>query len=145
MTSQQKHRLWYLVTCLLGIVGVIIIVAVAFQENMMYFMTPSELLAAPTSQHQVRLGGIVEKKSVTRDVMTLATHFVITDGKQAIPVTYIGIVPDLFREGQGVIAEGKLLDNRQFKATRLLAKHDENYMPPEIADKLDKTITSYKR
>lgn len=141
MTKQQKYRLWYLVTCLFGIIGVVIIVAVAFQENMMYFMTPSELLTTPDSNSQVRLGGIVEKNSITKDAATLATHFIITDGKKSIPVTYIGIVPDLFREGQGVIAEGELLNNHQFKANRLLAKHDENYMPPEIADKINLPIT----
>lgn len=134
--TQQQHRLWYLVTCLLGVIGVGIIIAVAFQENMMYFMTPSELLAAPQSHRQVRLGGLVKKNSITKDATTLTTAFILTDGKQSVPVTYIGIVPDLFREGQGVIAEGELLNNGHFKASHLLAKHDENYMPPEIADKL---------
>lgn len=136
MTQQQRHRFWYLATCLLGMIGVGIIIAVAFQENMMYFMTPSELLTASHSHQQVRLGGLVEKNSITKDAATLATTFTLTDGKQSIPVTYVGIVPDLFREGQGVIAEGMLQANGHFKATTLLAKHDENYMPPDIADKL---------
>lgn len=136
MTPKQQYRLWYLVTCLLGIIGVGIIIAVAFQENMMYFMTPSELLTAPHRSQKVRLGGLVKKNSITKDAATLATTFILTDGKQSVTVTYIGIVPDLFREGQGVIAEGTLQSNGHFKASTLLAKHDENYMPPEIADKL---------
>lgn len=138
MTQKQRQRLWYLVTCVLGAVGVVIMITVAFQENMVYFMTPSELLIRPDYQRQVRLGGLVEKNSVTKDVNTLTTFFVVTDNMQRISVAYIGIVPDLFREGQGVIIDGWLQPNGDFKAERLLAKHDENYMPPEIADKIAK-------
>ncbi|WP_032113005.1 cytochrome c maturation protein CcmE [Candidatus Paracaedibacter symbiosus] len=138
MTQKQRHRVWYLVICLLGIVGVGIIVAVAFQESMMYFVTPSELLSNPDHTRQIRLGGLVEKNSVTKEPRTLTTTFVVTDNVQAVPVSYVGIVPDLFREEQGVIVEGKLQPNGNFKADRLLAKHDENYMPPEIAGKIEK-------
>jgi len=82
------------------------------------------------------LGGLVEKNSVIKEAATLTTRFVITDKITTIPVSYTGIVPDLFREGQGVIVEGKLQEDGCFKADLLLAKHDENYMPPEIAAKI---------
>lgn len=136
MTQKQRHRLWYLIVCFLGVVGITILVTVAFQENMLYFMTPSEILDHPHSQRQLRLGGLVEKNSVTKEAETLTTRFVITDKIKAIPVSYIGILPDLFREEQGVIVEGKLQEDGHFKADRLLAKHDENYMPPDIAAKI---------
>ena len=136
MTQKQWHRLWYLMACFLGIAGVIILVTVAFKENMLYFMTPSEVLAHPHSQRQLRLGGLVEKNSVIKEAASLTTRFVITDKITTIPVSYTGIVPDLFREGQGVIVEGKLQEDGNFKADLLLAKHDENYMPPEIAAKI---------
>ena len=140
MTQQQRYRLWYLMTCFLGLIGVIIIMGVAFQENMMYFMTPSELLRTPSSPRQVRLGGIVLKNSIRKEAPTLTTYFMITDGKKSIPVRYVGIPPDLFREGQGVIAEGTLQNDDHFKAHLLLAKHDENYMPPEIANKISSPL-----
>ncbi len=136
MTPKQWHRLWYLMACFLGAGGVVILVTVAFKENMLYFMTPSELLTHPHSQRQLRLGGLVEKNSVSKESTTLTTQFVITDNIKSIPVSYTGIVPDLFREGQGVIVEGKLQDDGYFKADLLLAKHDENYMPPNIAAKI---------
>lgn len=138
MTQKQRQRLWYLVTCVLGAVGVVIMITIAFQENMLYFMTPTELLSRPDYQRQIRLGGLVEKNSVKKDVDTLTTSFVVTDNMQRISVAYVGIVPDLFREEQGVIVDGWLQPDGNFKADRLLAKHDENYMPPEIANKLGK-------
>lgn len=136
MTQKQRHRLWYLTAFFLGVVGVVILVTVAFKENMLYFMTPSEVLAHHHYNRQLRLGGLVEKNSVIKEVASLTTRFVITDKTTTIPVSYIGIVPDLFREGQGVIVEGKLQEDGHFKADLLLAKHDENYMPPDIAAKI---------
>jgi cytochrome c-type biogenesis protein CcmE len=87
---------------------------------------------------QFRLGGLVETGSTKRDPGGLLVQFVVTDGKHSIPVSYEGILPDLFREGQGVIARGKLDDSGEFNATEVLAKHDENYMPPEVAEALEK-------
>lgn len=138
MTQKQRHRLWYLLSCLLGIVGIAIIVTIAFRENMMYFVTPSELISTPDHGRRIRLGGLVEKGSIAKEMATLTTSFIVTDNNHSIPVSYTGIVPDLFREGQGVIVEGQFDEKGCFNAERLLAKHDENYIPPEIADKIGK-------
>lgn len=136
MTAKQRQRLWYLGTIVLGCIGLGIIIASAFQQNLMYFLTPSELLKDDYISKKIRLGGLVEKGSIRKEAKTLTTLFNITDKKASIPVTYVGIVPDLFREDQGVIVEGMLSKNGVFQGTELLAKHDENYMPPEIAQKL---------
>lgn len=136
MTTKQHQRVWYIGALLLGSIGLGIIIASAFQENMMFFMTPTELLDAPQVTKKIRLGGLVEKRSVQKDSSNLTLQFKITDNKSSIPVVYRGIVPDLFRESQGVIAEGKLNEKGVFQAVQLLAKHDENYMPPEIAKKI---------
>lgn len=136
MTAKQRQRFWYIGTIIVGCVGLGIIIVSAFQENMMFFMTPSELLKEHTVTKQVRLGGVVETGSIQKNAETLTIQFRITDNSASIPILYVGIIPDLFREGQGVIAEGKLDEKGVFQATQLLAKHDENYMPPEIAKKI---------
>lgn len=138
MTVKQRHRLWYLITGFLGGGGLILVITIAFQENMVYFVTPTELLAKSQYNRSIRLGGLVEKGSVLKDVSTLTTTFVVTDTSQKVKVFYTGVVPDLFREGQGVIVDGLLDPSGVFQATRLLAKHDENYMPPDLAKKLEK-------
>lgn len=103
-----------------------------FQENITFFYTPSDLaLKTLPPQQRIRLGGMVEQGSVQRDGVNLT--FTVTDYKQAMRVNFQGIAPDLFREGQGVVAEGYVTAPGIFKATTLLAKHDENYMPPELA------------
>tara|TARA_Y100000590_G_C15676078_1_gene998070 strand:+ start:1507 stop:1920 length:414 start_codon:yes stop_codon:yes gene_type:complete len=115
------------------IVGIILIV---LQDNILFFYTPSEILNKNLKQNEkVRLGGLVEDNSVERNDTKI--NFVITDLKKNMKVTYEGILPDLFREGQGVIVKG-YLKNNIFQATEVLAKHDENYMPPEIKKKLEK-------
>ena len=115
------------------IVGTILIV---LQDNILFFYTPSEILEKDLKQDEkVRLGGLVEENSVARNDTKI--NFTITDLKTTIEVTYEGILPDLFREGQGVIVKG-YLQNNIFEATEVLAKHDENYMPPEIKKKLKK-------
>ena len=115
------------------IVGTILIV---LQDNILFFYTPSEILEKDLKQDEkVRLGGLVEENSVARNDTKI--NFTITDLKKTIEVTYEGILPDLFREGQGVIVKG-YLQNNIFEATEVLAKHDENYMPPEIKKKLKK-------
>ena len=114
------------------IVGTILIV---LQDNILFFYTPSEILQKDLKQNEkVRLGGLVEENSVTRNDTKI--NFTITDLKKTIEVTYEGLLPDLFREGQGVIVKG-YLQNNIFEATEVLAKHDENYMPPEIKKKLE--------
>lgn len=136
MTAKQRQRFWYLGTLLLGCIGLGLIIASAFQENMMFFMTPSDFLKELHPTQQVRLGGLVEKGSIRKEPESLTIYFNITDNATSIPVAYVGIVPDLFREEQGVIADGKLDERGVFQATQLLAKHDENYMPPDIAKKI---------
>ena len=138
MTPTRKRRL---VALLLILAGVGVASTVAFyslQENMLYFQSPSDLAAQPMpAGRQFRLGGLVKPGTVTRAQEGLATRFVVTDGPREIIVEYVGILPDLFREGQGVIARGSLDGNGLFEATEVLAKHDENYMPPEVADALE--------
>jgi cytochrome c-type biogenesis protein CcmE len=108
----------------------------AFQENIMYFYSPSQVSAGEAPGGRAfRLGGLVTTGSVQRTPGSIEVNFVVTDNAQSIPVKYSGLLPDLFREGQGVIAHGRL-DNGVFMADEVLAKHDENYMPPEVADTL---------
>lgn len=124
----------------LVIVGVVIAVGLtlrAFDENMLYFYTPSQIAAgeAPAGK-KFRLGGMVTKGSVHREPGQLAMQFEVADTTKSLRVTYSGVLPDLFREGQGVIAHGVMLPDGTFKAEEVLAKHDENYMPPEVAQAL---------
>ena len=135
MTPKKKrfYLLFSAFTFFCFIVGTILIV---LQDNILFFYTPSEILQKDLKQNEkVRLGGLVEENSVTRNDTKI--NFTITDLKKTIEVTYEGILPDLFREGQGVIVKG-YLQNNIFEATEVLAKHDENYMPPEIKKKLKK-------
>jgi cytochrome c-type biogenesis protein CcmE len=140
LTPTRKRRL---IAVLLILAGVGTAAAIAFnslQENLLYFQSPSDLAMQPIPPgRQFRLGGLVKPGTVTRPGDGLATRFVVTDGPQEITVEYVGILPDLFREGQGVIARGALDDSGLFAATEVLAKHDENYMPPEVADALEKS------
>jgi cytochrome c-type biogenesis protein CcmE len=128
---------------LLILAGVGIASTVAFyslQENMLYFQSPSDLASQPIPPgRQFRLGGLVKPGSVSRGQDGLAMRFVVTDGPEDITVEYVGILPDLFREGQGVIARGALNGSGLFEASEVLAKHDENYMPPEVADALEQS------
>jgi len=111
----------------------------AFQSNMVFFFSPTQVVAheAPRERN-FRIGGLVEQGSIQRDEKTLTVNFVVTDLAQKIPVVYTGLLPDLFREGKGVVAQGKLGPDGVFHAEQVLAKHDENYMPPEAADALAK-------
>jgi cytochrome c-type biogenesis protein CcmE len=111
----------------------------AFNKNLVFFFTPSQVAAkeAPASR-PFRIGGLVEQGSLTRDPGTLTVHFRVTDTAQTIPVTYTGLLPDLFKEGKGVVAQGTLAPDGSFHATEVLAKHDENYMPPAAKDAIDK-------
>ncbi len=128
---------------LLGVVALVIGVGVAaalgftaFRKNMMYFYTPSDLLAGTVPVGaSMQLGGLVEKGSLVR-AGGLRVEFRVADCAKNIPVRYDGVLPDLFREGQGVVADGHLDADHVFVATRILAKHDENYMPPQVAEAL---------
>lgn len=140
MTPTRKRRL---IAVLLILAGVGIASTIAFyslQQNMLYFQSPSELALQPIPPgRQFRLGGLVKPGTVSRQSDGLATRFVVTDGPKEITVEYVGILPDLFREGQGVIARGALNDGGLFEASEVLAKHDENYMPPEVAEALEES------
>jgi cytochrome c-type biogenesis protein CcmE len=111
----------------------------AFQSNLVFFFTPSQVAAHEAPRDRAfRIGGLVEAGSVTRDQDALTVRFRVTDTARTIPVVYTGLLPDLFREGKGVVAQGKLGEDGTFRATEVLAKHDENYMPPEAAEALKK-------
>ena len=134
MTPKKKrfYLLFSAFTFFCFIIGTILIV---LQDNILFFYTPSEILQKNLKLNEkVRLGGLVEENSFTRNNTKI--NFIITDLKKNIEVTYEGILPDLFREGQGVIVKG-YLQNNIFKATEVFAKHDENYKPPEIKKKLE--------
>ena len=107
----------------------------AFQENLVFFFTPSQVAAKEVPQgRSFRVGGMVEKGSVKRQADGVTVQFVVTDTAKSIPVVYRGLLPDLFREGKGVVTQGKLGPDGVFYASEVLAKHDENYMPPAAAD-----------
>ncbi len=111
----------------------------AFRSNLVFFFTPSQVAANEVPRDRAfRVGGLVEAGSVQRDKDALTVRFRVTDTASTIPVTYTGILPDLFREGKGVVAQGKMGGDGTFHATEVLAKHDENYMPPEAAEALKK-------
>jgi cytochrome c-type biogenesis protein CcmE len=111
----------------------------AFRENLLYFFSPSQIVAGEAPDGRTfRLGGVVVEGSVAREAGSLTVEFVVTDFAHSLPVEYTGPLPDLFKEGQGVVALGRLAPNGQFVAEEVLAKHDENYMPPEVANALER-------
>jgi cytochrome c-type biogenesis protein CcmE len=111
----------------------------AFQSNLVFFFSPSQVASKEAPRDRTfRVGGLVESGSVKRDPNGLTVRFVITDTAQVVPVAYTGMLPDLFQEGKGVVAQGKLGPDGVFVADQVLAKHDENYMPPEAAEALAK-------
>lgn len=126
----------------LGLTGLVVATALvlnAFQGNLVFFYSPSDVATreAPVDR-AFRLGGMVAEGSVLREDDGLTVHFVVTDHAQSIPVVFSGILPDLFREGQGVVTQGRLGEDGRFYADEVLAKHDETYMPPEVADALER-------
>jgi cytochrome c-type biogenesis protein CcmE len=134
MTPPHK-RSWYVALIFLFFAGATLVILATLNNHLLFFMTPSDLmLKKPTTP--VRLGGIVEQGSLQRNKENLSITFRVMDGRHKVTVQYEGITPDLFREGQAVVAEGTQGANGIFKATRLLAKHDENYMPREVAEAL---------
>jgi cytochrome c-type biogenesis protein CcmE len=133
----RKQRRGVLIGTCLAVLGVAVgLVLFALRDSIVFFYTPSEVAEKHLETGQrFRLGGLVEDGSVKRGEGTTVS-FVITDKRATLPVTYTGVLPDLFREGQGVVAEGMLTAGGVFHADSVLAKHDENYMPPEVAKKL---------
>ena len=117
----------------------VMLVLQAFQSNLVFFFSPSQIAANEAPRDRAfRIGGLVEEGSIKRDGQSLTVQFVVTDMAQRVPVTYTGMLPDLFKEGKGVVAQGKLGPDGVFRAEQVLAKHDENYMPPEAAEALEK-------
>jgi len=115
------------------------LVLMAFQQNLVFFFTPSQVAAKEAPQGKTfRIGGMVEKGSVRRGTDGLTVSFLVTDTAKSVPVTYRGALPDLFREGKGVVAQGRVGPDGVFVANEVLAKHDENYMPPEAAEAVKK-------
>ncbi|MCF6229247.1 MAG: cytochrome c maturation protein CcmE [Gammaproteobacteria bacterium] len=134
----RNKRLLVVLVGLLGLATVATLVMNAFNSNMVFFYSPTQVLnnEAPRD-HTFRLGGIVEEGSLARANDGLTVTFNVTDGLEIVPVKYVGILPDLFREGQGIVAQGKWGSDSVFTAKEVLAKHDENYMPPEVAEALE--------
>ncbi len=119
-------------------VGVAVFFALqAFQENLLYYYSPTQIAGGEApSDRAIRVGGLVVNGSLQREAGTLNVNFVVTDLENSMPIYHSGILPDLFREGQGIIARGQFNQNGEFVADEVLAKHDENYMPPEVAESL---------
>ncbi|MCS7101233.1 MAG: cytochrome c maturation protein CcmE [Burkholderiaceae bacterium] len=141
---KPRHKRLLLIAAGLAVLGVATaMILAAFRDNLVFFFSPSEVAAnkAPV-QRTFRIGGMVEVGSVKRDGVTV--HFRVTDTAHTIPVVYQGILPDLFREGKGVVAQGKLGPDGIFRASQVLAKHDENYMPPEAAHALQQAARAQK-
>lgn len=136
MTPRRK-RLWLVLGILAGVAIAGGLALQAFRENVMFFFDPSQVVSGEVPHGQrFRLGGMVENGSVQRTPGSLEVQFVVTDFRQSVPVRYTGVLPDLFREGQGVVAHGRLDGAGVFTADEVLAKHDEKYMPPEVAKSL---------
>lgn len=134
MTPKRKQRLLVVFLIILGVGATVALAVTAFQQNMLFFFTPTQIAKGEAPQNrQIRVGGMVNKGSVQRVNNSLQIKFEVTDFTHTVKVSYEGILPDLFREGQGVIAIGDMQPDGSFLAKEVLAKHDEKYMPPEVA------------
>jgi len=139
MHPQRKQRLFIILFMLAGIGLAVGLMLVALQENINLFYTPQQIADGEAPKDRtIRAGGMVVEGSVKRAEDDLTVEFKATDGVAEVTIQYTGILPDLFRENQGIVALGKLNENNVFIASEVLAKHDENYMPPEVADALEK-------
>lgn len=134
MTPRRRKRMLFVMILMTSVAAAAALAITAFQKNMLYFYPPAEIQAgaAPTDR-EIRAGGMVVDGSVQREAGSLAVRFTLTDYEAELPVAYEGILPDLFREGQGIVARGTLDQTGTLIATEVLAKHDESYMPPEVA------------
>jgi len=140
MKPIRKQRLYLILLMLAGIALAATFALKAFNENLMYFFSTTDVVEGKASKDTLfRLGGMVVKGSVNRPDNGLTVNFKLTDFNKEVLVEYTGILPDLFREGQGIVAKGRLNKQGVFVAEEVLAKHDENYMPPEVAESLKKT------
>jgi cytochrome c-type biogenesis protein CcmE len=140
--TRKRRRLWIVLACGLGVGTAASLALYAFNDTLVFFMSPSDLAAKPPAPGRtVRLGGLVEEGSLQRttDGGTPTASFRVTDGPRSVEVKYHGILPDLFREGQGIVALGTLGRDGTFRASEVLAKHDETYMPKDVADALKRS------
>ncbi|MBA3508133.1 MAG: cytochrome c maturation protein CcmE [Betaproteobacteria bacterium] len=137
---KPRHRRFAWIVAGAAALGVAtLLVLNVFQSNLVFFFTPTQVIAKEAPQGRpFRIGGLVETGSLQRTPNSLGVKFVVTDTAQSVPVVYNGLLPDLFREGKGVVAQGALAPDGTFRATEVLAKHDENYMPPEAAAALER-------
>ena len=137
LSKKVKPRIFFLFILLLSIALLIFIILKSLEENVVYFFSPTDIYTKDSIafDKKIRVGGLVKKNSIEKNNTTI--NFVITDLKKEIIVSYTGLLPNLFAEGKGVVAEGKLEDKKYFIADKILAKHDENYMPPEVKKALD--------
>ena len=139
LTKKVKSRIFFLSVLVILAALVIFVILRSLEENVVYFFSPTEIYnkANISFDKQIRIGGLVKKNSVSKNDISI--NFIITDLKKEIVVSYNGIVPNLFSEGKVVFAEGKLKYKKHFVADNILAKHDENYMPPEVSKALEKS------
>ncbi len=140
--TRKRRRLWIILSCGLGLGSAAALSLMAFRQDMVFFLAPSDVAQThPSAGQNFRLGGLVQAGSVQKTVLDghPAARFKVTDGHAAVEVTYVGILPDLFREGQGIVALGSLAKDGTFRASDVLAKHDETYMPKEVADALKRS------
>ena len=144
MRAKRKQRLIFIVILLIGFSSAAALGLYAMRQNMMLFHTPSEISKGGVPKDKLfRIGGLVVEGSVLKGNDGLTTDFDLTDTTDTVKVTYTGLLPDLFREGQGIVAQGKLNEEGVFVAQEVLAKHDENYMPPEVAAALKESGASH--
>lgn len=133
MNKIHKRRIYYVIFFTLSLAIAAGLILYALKQNINVFLTPNQLASTPMPlDYHFRLGGVVKKGSIVRDQQGLGVTFIVTDYKRDLAVRYVGVLPDLFREGKGVIVEGSLGANHIFNATQVLAKHDENYMPKNV-------------
>ena len=137
MTPRRKQRLLLIGLAVAGVAVAVTFALRAFRENLTYFFSPTQVAAGEAPARTFRLGGLVLEQSVAREPGSLTVQFVVSDYAHEIPVQYTGVLPDLFKEGKGVVVRGQLAGG-QFIAEEVIAKHDENYTPPEVADALAK-------
>ena len=139
LTKKVKSRIFFLLFSVILASLIITIIFKSLEENVVYFFSPTEIYDKTniSFNKKIRIGGLVKNNSIQKDEISI--NFIITDLKNEIIVTYNGIVPNLFSEGKGVVAEGRLRDKKYFIADKILAKHDENYMPPEVNEALEKS------
>ena len=137
LSKKVKSRIFFWILSITAAVTIIFIILRSLEENVVYFLSPTEIYNKTniSFNKKIRVGGLVKMNSIKKNENSV--NFIITELKKEIAVSYTGLVPNLFSEGKGVIAEGKLKDKKYFIASKILAKHDENYMPPEVSKALE--------